>query len=291
MHFASHVEPRCPIAHPTTLSDHALTTHHYQLTHMSFHETRFPTAISRAAHGGPERRTDVVVLGSGAEERNARWADSRRSYNAGYGVKSLDDLHAVIAFFEERRGRLHGFRWRDPADCKSCPPEGTPTALDQPIGIGDGTTAVFQLVKTYGSAFNPWTRDITKPVAGSVLVAVAGIMQTPGTAYTVDTATGLVAFLPGHVPADRRRHHRRLRVRRPRPLRHRQARDQHPRLPPRRHPQHPHRRDPACDGARIPLPPCEDGVGGGGPHGADVQRHPQTHRRHRVSRCASRPSR
>ena len=73
---------------------------------MSFHETRFPTAISRAAHGGPERRTDVVVLGSGAEERNARWANSRRAWNAGYGVKSLDDLHAVIAFFEERRGRL-----------------------------------------------------------------------------------------------------------------------------------------------------------------------------------------
>jgi uncharacterized protein (TIGR02217 family) len=167
---------------------------------MSFHETRFPTAISRAAHGGPERRTDVVVLGSGAEERNARWADSRRSWNAGWGVKSLDDLHAVIAFFEERRGRLIGFRWRDPTDFKSCPPEATPTALDQPIGIGDGTTAAFQLAKTYGSAFNPWTRAITTPVAGTVLVAVAGIVQTPVTAYGVDHTTGLVTFEPGHVP-------------------------------------------------------------------------------------------
>ena len=166
-----------------------------------FHETRFPTAISRAAHGGPERRTDVVVLGSGAEERNARWADSRRSWNAGYGVKSLDDLHAVIAFFEERRGRLHGFRWRDPMDFKSCPPEGTPTALDQPIGIGDGATAIFQLVKTYGSAFNPWTRAIRKPVTGTVLIAVAGLPQTPGTDYTVDPTTGIVTFQPGHIPA------------------------------------------------------------------------------------------
>jgi uncharacterized protein (TIGR02217 family) len=168
---------------------------------MSFHETRFPTAISRACHGGPERRTDVVVLGSGAEERNARWADSRRSYNAGYGVKSLDDLHAVIAFFEERRGRLHGFRWRDPMDCKSCPPESAPTPLDQVIGTGDGSTAAFQLTKIYGSAFNPWTRAIRKPVAGTVLVAVAGVTQAPGTAYTVDPTTGLVAFLPGHIPA------------------------------------------------------------------------------------------
>ena len=166
-----------------------------------FHETRFPTAISRAAHGGPERRTDVVVLGSGAEERNARWADSRRSYNAGWGVKSLDDLHAVIAFFEERRGRLHGFRWRDPMDFKSCPPESTPAALDQQIGTGDGTTAVFQLKKTYGSLFNPWSRHIKKPVAGTVLIAVAGIVQTPATAYIVDHTTGIVTFQPGHIPA------------------------------------------------------------------------------------------
>jgi uncharacterized protein (TIGR02217 family) len=166
-----------------------------------FHDTRFPTAISRAAHGGPERRTDVVVLGSGAEERNARWADSRRSWNAGYGVKSLDDLHAVIAFFEERRGRLHGFRWRDPLDFKSCPPEATPTPLDQPIATGDGATATFQLVKTYGSAFNPWPRAIRKPVAGTVLIAVAGITQAPGTACTVDHTTGIVTFTPGHIPA------------------------------------------------------------------------------------------
>ena len=77
-----------------------------------FHDIRFPTSVSHGAQGGPERRTDIVVLGSGHEQRNARWADSRRSWNAGYGVRSLDDLHAVIAFFEERRGRLHGDQGR-----------------------------------------------------------------------------------------------------------------------------------------------------------------------------------
>jgi uncharacterized protein (TIGR02217 family) len=166
-----------------------------------FHEVRFPTDISRAAQGGPERRTDVVVLGSGAEERNARWADSRRSYNAGYGLKSLDDLHAIIAFFEERRGRLHGFRWRDPSDWKSCPPESEPSALDQALGVGDGATFSFQLTKTYGSALNPWVREIRKVVEDSVLVAVAGVTQTPGVAYTVDHDNGIVLFLAGHIPA------------------------------------------------------------------------------------------
>ena len=167
---------------------------------MIFHETRFPTAISRASQGGPERRTDVVTLGSGFEERNARWADSRRAYNAGYGVKSIDDLHAVIAFFEERRGRLTGFRWRDHADWKSCAPSHAPASTDQRIATGDGLTATFQLAKTYGSVFAPWTRVINKPVAGTVLIAVDGVPQ-PAANVVIDHTTGLITFQPGHIPA------------------------------------------------------------------------------------------
>jgi len=168
---------------------------------MSFHEVRFPTAISRGAQGGPERRTDVVILGSGYEERNSRWADSRRSYNAGYGVKSLDDLYEVIAFFEERRGRLYGFRWRDHTDWKSCPPEATPGANDQIIGTGDGTQAVFTLQKTYGSAFAPWSRVVRKPVAATILVAVDGDIMSAGEDYIADHTTGTVVFQPGTIPA------------------------------------------------------------------------------------------
>ncbi len=167
---------------------------------MAFHEVRFPTDISRGAVGGPERRTEVVVLGSGHEERNSRWADSRRSYNAGYGIKALDDLYAVISFFEERRGRLYGFRWRDHSDWKSCPPSQVPAATDQLIGTGDGATAIFQLTKTYGSAHAPWRRDVKKPVAGSVIVAVDGVIQTEGVAFTVDSTSGLVTFQPGRIP-------------------------------------------------------------------------------------------
>jgi uncharacterized protein (TIGR02217 family) len=167
---------------------------------MNFHEVRFPTEISLGATGGPERRTDVVALGSGYEERNARWADSRRAYNAGYGIRSLDDLNAVIAFFEERRGQLYGFRWRDPVDWLSAPPEGAATALDQTIGIGDGVAATFQLTKTYGSAYAPWSREIKKPVAGSVVVAIDGIEQTAGIDFNVDATTGLVTFGPSAIP-------------------------------------------------------------------------------------------
>ena len=92
--------------------------------------------------------------------------------------RSLDDLYQIIAFFEERRGRLHAFRWRDPMDWKSCPPNSATSPLDQVIGTGTGTRAAFQLQKTYGSAFAPWTRDIKKPVAGTLKIAVAGVEQT-----------------------------------------------------------------------------------------------------------------
>ena len=168
---------------------------------MAFHEIRFPTNISLRSSGGPERRTDVVVLGSGYEERNARWADSRRRYNAGYGVKSVNELHAVIAFFEERRGRLHGFRWKDWSDYRSGAPDAAVTPLDQTIGTGDGATDTFQLVKVYGTSFAPWSRTIAKPVDGTVRIAVDGVEQTPTTQVVVNPTTGVVTFQSGHVPA------------------------------------------------------------------------------------------
>lgn len=168
---------------------------------VDFHDVLFPTDISLGSQGGPERRTDIVVLGSGDEQRNSRWADSRRRYNAGYGVRDLDQLYAVVAFFEERRGRLYGFRWHDPVDSRSGAPGAPITANDEPIGLGDGVRTVFDLTKTYGAAFAPWRRRVTKPVAGSVRVAVDGVELAAGVGFVADPATGQVTFLPGHVPA------------------------------------------------------------------------------------------
>jgi uncharacterized protein (TIGR02217 family) len=159
---------------------------------MPFDNIRFPTAIARGRSGGPERRTDVVLTASGREHRNSRWADSRRKYNVGYGIKSLADIEQVIAFFEERRGRLHAFRFKDHADFKSCSANATPTASDQVIGTGTGTKTTFQLAKTYGSGARKYARDITAPVSGTVLVAVNGAATT---SFTVDDTTGLVIFV------------------------------------------------------------------------------------------------
>jgi uncharacterized protein (TIGR02217 family) len=167
----------------------------------AFHEVLFPLDIALGSSGGPERRTDVVTLGSGREERNARWAHSRRRFNAGTGVKTLAALRSVVAFFEERRGRLHGFRWRDRLDDRTAAPGAAVAPTDQILGTGTGTQTIFTLRKTYGGAFSPWHRPVSKPVAGSVRVAVAGVERTVGTHVLVDPATGLLTFQAGHVPA------------------------------------------------------------------------------------------
>jgi len=162
---------------------------------MAFHEVRFPTGISLNASGGPERRTDIVTLASGYEERNSPWADSRRRFNAGYGVRSLNDVHSVIGFFEARGGRLHGFRYKDFSDWKSVGPQSVITISDQLIGVGNGAVLIFQLSKSYVSGAQSYQRMIRKPVSGTVRVALNGVEQTLGTQFSVDAATGIVSFV------------------------------------------------------------------------------------------------
>jgi uncharacterized protein (TIGR02217 family) len=159
---------------------------------MSFHEIRFPDNISRGARGGPERRTQVVELASGDEERNASWANSRRRYDVAYGIRRADDLAAVVAFFEARNGRLHGFRYKDWADYKSALPSQATTATDQQIGTGTGSLQTFQLAKRYASGGQTWVRTIAKPVAGTVRVALGMVEQMSG--WTLDSPTGVITF-------------------------------------------------------------------------------------------------
>lgn len=161
---------------------------------MNFHEVQFPTYVSFGALGGPQRRVDVVTLANGYEERNTPWAHSRRVYDAGLGLRSLDDVEAVIAFYEARFGQMFGFRWKDWSDYKSGKPSVGVAQGDQQIALGDGVTTAFQIIKTYRSGGHVYERPIYKPVRGSVLVAVEQDDKREGTDYTVDDTTGMITF-------------------------------------------------------------------------------------------------
>jgi uncharacterized protein (TIGR02217 family) len=161
---------------------------------MTFHEIRFPASLSFGALGGPERRTEIVTLANGFEERNTPWAHARRRYDAGLGLRSMDDVADLIAFFEARQGQLIGFRWKDWSDYRSCFPSQEIDADDQLLGMGDEARVAFQLVKTYRSGEASYTRPITKPVAGSVRVSIGGVPVVEGLDYALDLTTGIVTF-------------------------------------------------------------------------------------------------
>ncbi|CAN5368019.1 TIGR02217 family protein [soil metagenome] len=161
---------------------------------VAFHEMRLPARLAFGCTGGVERRTQVTTLGSGFERWSTPWAQGRRRYLIGTATRPLDDAAELVAFFEARRGRLHGFRFRDPADCKSCVPSQTPAATDQAIGTGDGARKTFALAKTYGSGATAMVRPIAKPVAGTVKIAVGGVTLAAA-AFAVDTVTGLVTLV------------------------------------------------------------------------------------------------
>tara|TARA_R110002094_G_scaffold166867_4_gene150175 strand:- start:108 stop:740 length:633 start_codon:yes stop_codon:yes gene_type:complete len=161
---------------------------------MSFHEIRFPSRLSFGSVGGPERLTEVVTLANGFEERNTPWAHSRRRYDAGVGMRSLDDVSELIAFFEARRGRLHGFRWKDWADFKTSLSADRVSYIDQRIGTGDGATTVFQLSKTYRSGEQTYVRPISKPITGTIRAGIQDDELDEIRHFTVDAATGLITF-------------------------------------------------------------------------------------------------
>ncbi|WP_204114642.1 DUF2460 domain-containing protein [Shimia biformata] len=161
---------------------------------MQFHEVRFPASLSFGSIGGPERRTDVVTLANGFEERNTPWAHSRRRFDAGLGMRSLDDVETLISFFEARRGQLFGFRWKDWSDFKSSRASAEPDFRDQVIARADGVATAYPLVKLYRSGAFDYTRPVQKPVAGTVRIGVEGAELQEGVHFEVDTVTGQIDF-------------------------------------------------------------------------------------------------
>ncbi|SLN46188.1 hypothetical protein ROA7450_02265 [Roseovarius albus] len=167
---------------------------------MKFHEVRFPASLSFGSLGGPERHTDIVTLANGFEERNTPWAHSRRRYDAGLAMRSLDDIETVIAFFEARQGQIHGFRWKDWTDFKTSRAAEIPAYDDLEIARGDDVTTVFPLIKTYRSGEITYQRPIVKPVLGTVRIGLGDVEQQDGIHYEVDTSAGVVTF--AHPPND-----------------------------------------------------------------------------------------
>jgi len=161
-----------------------------------FDDVLYPFALGRNTAVSPEFSTSVNVTASGYERRNSLWSDARVNFDVGPGIRSEAELSELIAFFRARRGAARGFRISDPLDFSTHQMTGTPTMLDQEIGIGDGAKADFQLAKNYGPGDEPQVRPITRPRAETVLVSLDGV----STDDWVLRDGGLVSF--NNAPAD-----------------------------------------------------------------------------------------
>ncbi|MBA2932988.1 DUF2460 domain-containing protein [Sphingomonas sp. CGMCC 1.13654] len=161
----------------------------------AFDDVDFPLSLGAEASVAPAFSTAIVTTAAGVEQRNADWADARLRFDAGPGVRSEEDIATLIAFFRARRGAARAFRFRDPFDASSG--GAVPTPLDQPLGIGDGTTASFPLVKRYGEGNDAQVRRITRPVAGSLRVAVGGAEAVTGWSLLDG---GIVSFVTAPAP-------------------------------------------------------------------------------------------
>lgn len=175
---------------------------------MTFYLAEIPKTISRGSEAAPVALIDVAMGPAGHAYRRSRRSRRLRRFNLGKNIRTANDIYEILAFFEVMNGREHSFAITNLLDFKSCPPENTPTATDALIGVGDGSNLAFQLKKQYtitlldGSTVVATDRTIYLPVHNTVLIAVDGILKTETTHYTVNYATGALAFTMGNAPAN-----------------------------------------------------------------------------------------
>lgn len=155
----------------------------------AFDDVIYPFALGRSTSVAPEFSTSVSVTSSGHERRNSLWADARVHFDVGPGIRSEAELSELLGFFRARRGAARGFRISDPYDNSSNGMTGSPTQIDQLLGVGDGTVAEFQLTKSYGGGADPQVRPITRPRAETLLVSIDG---TPSTDWILGSKGRLI---------------------------------------------------------------------------------------------------
>lgn len=135
---------------------------------MAFHDVRLPDDVEQGATGGPAFQTTIIPMSNGTEQRNINWSETQHNWELSYGVQTAEDFAITRAFFFARRGMANSFRFKDWSDYE---------LVDEPVGVGDGANRVFQLIKTYETAGpDPYVRRITRPVAGTVVFKVDGVL-------------------------------------------------------------------------------------------------------------------
>lgn len=161
---------------------------------MAFFEERFPDDIAQGATGGPRFKTSVTKTRSGQRGANRDWLAPLHFYNVAQAIKTRADFEAVRSFFWVVYGAFDGFRFKDFADYSCTAARGVCTLV---------SGSAYQLGKTYSYGSRSVTRNITKPVAGTVAIlrTRSGSTTDITGASALDTTTGIVT-VTGHASGD-----------------------------------------------------------------------------------------
>lgn len=133
--------------------------------------------------GGPEFKTRIVPMQNGHENRNAGWAQGRHRYSLPFLNINRERYRNIRQMFEVCRGQLHSFLYRDPLD---------PSAEDELLGLGDGTTTEFQLAKL--SVIDGVTYHRNVYALGDDDLVTASVGGAVATDFTLDRDRGLIIF-------------------------------------------------------------------------------------------------
>lgn len=134
-----------------------------------------------------EWRTGLQESVSGKETQIAYWSSPRYRWELTFDLlrsaAGYAEFQTLLGFFDQMQGRGGRFLFADPDDC---------SVSGQAVGTGDGTTRVFQLVRTLGGA----TAPVLAPNAVST-VKLAGAVQASGWTASVygSASPGALTFV------------------------------------------------------------------------------------------------
>lgn len=146
----------------------------------------FPEKLAPGFVGGPNYEDNIVGGSGGFEDVDLVWGP-QHEYQFSVQPLPMDEVHEILHFFHNQRGRTGVWLLRDPADFDT---------TGEAIGSGDGSKTEFQIIVTYDGD-DPLVRNIRHPKSGTVKVYLDGVLQTEDTDYTIDYDTGIITFTLG----------------------------------------------------------------------------------------------
>lgn len=141
--------------------------------------------------------TSIVASASGDEHANQNWRHPKIKIDLPDAIREAPDYEALKEHNYRTRGPFRTFPFKDPTDFASVPLRKSNIApplsnMDVQIGVGDGLTKRFNLIKKYAAGTaEEYQRRIYLPVVDSVLVSVNGVAAG---AHTVSRPGGVVEF-------------------------------------------------------------------------------------------------